>query len=200
VNDGMLFYWFMWMGWVYTTFIMKKDGERTRKGFFLLSCICLSSLTIPFSTGTINAASLLFAAAGFIYLGRTKGRLLYYITVCFIAATAYVSVELFSLYDPVKILIDKKYLLGVILLIVLICLSKKSEDVIFLHMIGLFLGDVLYQLVIYRLQGYVEIGSLYMLDLFALTSMILIFMVKLVDMFKKMKNSSIKKINHLKQI
>jgi hypothetical protein len=198
LNDGIFFYWVMWSGWIYTTFLMKKDSKRGYIAFLILVGIILSMYVIPFSLGTVNASLLLFAVLGVVYLARKNKRTLYDLTVCFAAATTYFSIQIFSLYDPAKLFIDKRYIIAFFFSFVLLSLAKRREDLLFLFLIAFFLGDLLYQLTISSLQGFVEVGSMLTLDLFALTSMILIFMVKWVDMFKKVKNSSFKKNNHAK--
>lgn len=200
MNDGTFFYWFMWMGWVIATFLIKKGSVRNQSVFITLTGIILSDTIIPFSLGNINAAFLFFLCIGLIYLIRHTDQLLYYVTGSFIVATGYVSLELFALYDPVKLFFDKKYMIIIILTSLLILLTKTSRDLFYLPIIGLFIGDTVYQLLIYKLSGTIEIGSLYVMDLLVSTSMMLLFMVVLVDMFKKIRRTAFKKVISAKQI
>lgn len=200
MNDGILFYWFMWIGWVITTFLLERNQIRTAVIFILLPGIILSGYTISFSFGTVNAAFAYFLCIGFVHVIRFSGELLYYLTATFVMAVCYCILQIFALYDPAKLLIDKKYLLIIVLAAVLFLISKKNVDLFFIPLIGIFIGDSLYQLLIFRLTGFLEIGSMFVLDLLASTTMILFCMVILVDMFKKLRRVSYKNVNPVKQI
>ena len=200
MNDGILFYWFMWIGWVVTTFLIEKNPFRNAVVFILLPGIIISGYHIPFSLGTVNAAFAFFFIIGLGYVIRNTGELFYYLAVSFIIAVSYVILQIFALYDPAKLLIDKKYLLIIFLAAVMFLISKKNNDLFYIPLIGIFIGDSLYQLLIFRLTGYLEIGSVFVLDLLASTTMILFCMVILVDMFKKLRRVSYKKVNPAKPI
>lgn len=200
MNDGTLYYWFMWMGWVITTFLIEKGRTRDMMVLVLLTGIILSGLSVPFQLGSVNTAFLFFLCVGLAYVIVQSNQLLYYVTSCFILATAYVSLELFALYDPVKLIFNKKYMIIFILTAMLIVLSKTKKDQFFIPLIGLFIGDTLHQLIIYRLIGKIGIGSMYVMDILASTTMMLIFMVVLVDMFKKLRRAAFKKVQPAKQI
>ncbi len=200
MNDGILFYWFMWIGWVVTTFLIEKSPFRNAVIFILLPGIIISGYHIHFSLGIVNAAFAFFLMIGLVHVIRNTGDLLYYLAVSFIIAVSYVTLQIFALYDPAKLFIDKKYLLILFLTAVMFLISKRKIDLFYIPSIGIFIGDSLYQLLIFRLTGYLEIGSLFVLDLLASTTMILFCMVILVDMFKKIRRVSYKKVNPAKQI
>jgi hypothetical protein len=200
MNDGILFYWFMWIIWVVTTFLFEKNQFRNTVIFILLPGIILSSYDISFSLGTINAAFAYFLIIGLVHVIRSTGELLYYLAVSFIIAVSYVMLQVFALYDPAKLFIDKKYLLIIFLAAMLFLILKRNIDLFYVPLIGIFIGDSLYQLLILRLTGYLEIGSMFVLDLLASTTMILFCMVILVDMFKKLRRVSYKKVNPAKPI
>lgn len=200
MNDGIFFYWFMWMGWVVTTFLIKKNPYRNAVIFILLPGIIMSGYNIPFTLGTVNAAFGYFFIIGLVHVIRSTGELFYYLSVSFIIAVSFVILQIFALYDPAKLFIDKKYLLIIFLAAVLFLISKRNIDLFYIPLIGLFIGDSLYQLLIFRLTGSLEIGSFFVLDLLASTTMILFCMVILVDMFKKLRRVSYKKVNPAKPI
>ncbi|MFE1244101.1 hypothetical protein ACFW35_08230 [Fictibacillus sp. NPDC058756] len=200
MNDGILFYWFMWIGWVVTTFLIERNPFRNAVIFILLPGIIMSGYDIPFSLGSVNAAFAYFLIIGLVHVIRSTGELLYYLAVSFIIAVSYVTIQIFALYDPAKLFIDKKYLLIIFLSAVLFLISKRNIDLFYIPLIGIFIGDTLYQLLIFRLTGYLEIGSMFVLDLLASSTMILFCMVILVDMFKKLRRVSYKKVNPAKQI
>ncbi|WP_137789034.1 hypothetical protein [Bacillus sp. E(2018)] len=200
MNDGILFYWFMWMGWVVSTFLIRKGKIRNQFVFITLFGIILSSVNFQFSIGSMNAACAFFLLIGFIHVIRFSHQLFFFVTSSFIVATAYVSIELFALYDPAKLFLSKKVMIFVFLTLLAITLARSKKDLFSLVAIGLFIGDAAYQFIILRLVGKVEIGSLYVLDLFASTSMMLLFMVVLVDMFKKIRRTAFKRVTSAKQI
>ncbi|MDM5316091.1 hypothetical protein QUF49_08815 [Fictibacillus sp. b24] len=200
MNDGTLFYWFMWMGWIIATFLIKKGSVRNHSVFITLTGITLSDTFIPFSLGKINATFLFFLCIGLIYLIKHTDQLFFYVTSCFIVATAYVSLELFALYDPVKLFFEKKYMIIIVLASLLILLTKTYRDLFYIPIIGLFIGDTVFQFLIYKLSATIEIGSLYVMDLLVSTSMMLLFMVVLVDMFKKLRRTAFNKVTSAKQI
>jgi hypothetical protein len=190
----------MWMGWVIATFLMEKGKRRNWIVLILLPAIIGSGFSIPFSHGYINVAFIYFVCIGFIHIVRNSKDLLYYLLSSFLTATIYIALQLFALYDPVKLIIDKKFMLIIVISTVLILICKTQIDLFCIPLISIFIGDTVYQFLIYKLNGFVEIGSLYVLDLLASTSIILLFMVVLVDMFKKMRRITFKKHNSVKQI
>ncbi|MCM3718948.1 YphA family membrane protein [Fictibacillus phosphorivorans] len=198
MNDGILFYWFMWMGWVLATFLFQKKQSRNVIAFILLTGIILADYNISFSLGTVNAAIAFLFLIGIVHVIRNTSELLYYLTVSFIIAVSYVFLQIFALYDPAKLFIDKKYLLILTLAAVTFLITKRNKDYFYLLLIGLFIGDLLYQLMIFRLTGNLEIGSMSVLDLLASSTMIQFCMVLLIDVFKKLKRVSYKKVNPAK--
>lgn len=200
MNDGILFYWFMWMSWVVSTFLMRKGKIRNQCVLITLFGMILSGIDLYFSVGSMNAAFAFFLLIGLIHVIRCSHQLFFFVTSSFIVATAYVSIELFALYDPVKLFLNKKIMLLLFLTLLTITLARNKKDLFSLMAIGLFIGDAAYQFIILRLVGKVEIGSLYVLDLFASTSMMLLFMVVLVDMFKKIRRTTLKRVTSAKQI
>lgn len=200
MNDGILFYWFMWMSWVVSAFLMRKGKSRNQCVLITLFGIILSGINLHFSVGSMNAAFTFFLLIGLIHVIRYSHQLFFFVTSSFIVATAYVSIELFALYDPAKLFLNKKIILLIFLTLLTITLARSKKDLFSLFAIGLFIGDAAYQFIILRLAGKVEIGSLYVLDLFASTSTVLFFMVVLVDMFKKIRRTTLKRVTSAKQI
>jgi hypothetical protein len=137
---------------------------------------------------------------GFYQAVKNHKYLYRYLIGSFTVAISYVSIKLFSLYDPVKLFIDKQYLLLLILLIVILVVSKSLDEVLPVYFIGTFIGDTLYQLLIYRLQGFIEIGSKEVLDLVATSSAIVLIIFSSIDILKKMKRINYKKVTSAKQI
>jgi hypothetical protein len=200
MNDGILFYWFMWMGWTAATFLFEKNQKRNVIVFILLPGIILSGYFIPFSNGSVNAALIYFLCTGLVYVISNSKNLFYYLIVSLIIATSYVTLHVFALYDPAKLFIEKKYLFIIVLAAITFLLCKRTNDLFFLPLIGFFIGETLFQLLIYRLSGQIEIGSMFVLDLLASTTMMMFCMVILTDMFKKFKRVPYKKVNPAKQI
>ncbi|MBH0166583.1 hypothetical protein IHV12_16815 [Fictibacillus sp. 7GRE50] len=200
MNDGILFYWFMWMGWIVSTFLMKKGQLRNQCVFMTLLGIILSGVNIHLSIGSMNAAFVFFLLMAFVHVIKNSHQIFFFVTSSFIVATAFVSIELFALYDPAKLFVNKELMILIFLTLLVITLARSKKDHFSLIAIGLFIGDAAYQFIILRLVGKVEIGSLYVMDLFASTSMMLLFMVVLVDMFKKIRRTAFKRVTSAKQI
>jgi hypothetical protein len=200
MNEGILFYWLAWICWLVVTFFMKKGASRTTIGLLLLVGIILSGHSISFTFGTVNAAFILCLLIGFIQAARNHQYLSHHLIGSFSVAITYVSMQLFALYDPVKLIVDKKYILMVVLLIELFLFIQKQNTIIPVYFIGMVIGDILFQLLIYRLQGYIEVGSNYVLDLFASTLFIIFTVNSAMETLRKMKKVSYKKSSTAKQI
>jgi hypothetical protein len=173
--DGIYFYWFAWMLWVIYTFLMKKDKVRTLFAVILLILITLSvyETTIGSFQLTLSYLFILFMAFYFAAL-RNRWQLVYMLIGSMIVTLAYASFQLFALFDPVWVFLNRTWMLAVILTIITILLHGDFYSRLLCFVIGSCQGDFLYAVILKRFSFPYVIGSLAFFDMI-LISWLLMF-------------------------
>ncbi|MBA2870159.1 hypothetical protein HNQ85_000417 [Anoxybacillus calidus] len=164
--DGIYFYWFSWMLWVIYTFLMKKDKVRTLFAVTLLILITISiyETTIGSFQLTLSYIFILFMACYFA-ARRNRWQLIYMLISSIIVTLAYVSFQLFALFDPVWVFLNQTWMLAVILTIITIMLYGDFYSRLLCFIIGACQGDFLYAVILKRFSFSYVIGSLAFFDM-----------------------------------
>ncbi|RAK22176.1 hypothetical protein B0I26_102165 [Anoxybacillus vitaminiphilus] len=168
--DGIYFYWFSWMLWVIYTFLMKKDKVRILFAVTLLMLIALSIYEIsigPFQL-TLSYLFILFMAFYFAAM-RSRWQFIYMLIGSMIVTLAYVSFQLFALFDPIWVFLDRTWMLAVILTIIVILLYGGFYSRLLCFIIGSCQGDFLYAVILKRFSFPHVIGSLAFFDMLLLS-------------------------------
>lgn len=163
--EGIYFYWFSWIVWVFATFLMKKSRERTEVSFVILLALAMSNSVFQIAGFSIRASFLVLLLFSFMLLTKTKGLLLlYYLISSLIITIGYVCFHLFELFDPVWLIFDRKLLLSFIVLYLILMLVKDFYYRLAIAMVGACNGELLYFFILKRFSFEVELGSLSSLD------------------------------------
>ena len=164
--DGQFFYWFTWMLWIQATFLLdKKHKNRLKFAILLLIAIILSpyQLTVVDFDFSLLAACLYIG--GFFYIAAFKKiTLFYFLLSSFFTMLAYCSFHLFSILDPVWVIVDKKWLLSVILILATRLIYNDPAKQIALMIFGSINGDILYGVLLNKYQYSYMIGSMSFFD------------------------------------
>ncbi|MDZ5471189.1 hypothetical protein SM124_05470 (plasmid) [Bacillus sp. 31A1R] len=170
--EGIVFYWLFWMYWVLTTFFVKKDNPyRFKISIWLLFAIITSLHTIDLLGFQISATALFMLTTAYIVLGTIKGKtFLYMILTSFIGMLAYTSFQLFELYDPVWIIFNRAWLLGLIMAYFTILVERRFYMRLVTMVLSIAQGEILFAIVLRRFSFDYEIGSLSCLDVMAITA------------------------------
>nr|WP_147533800.1 hypothetical protein [Bacillus marasmi] len=109
-----------------------------------------------------------------IHIVKLKKLSLLYTLICsYIIMMSYASFLLFELYDPVWVLLDRTWLLGVILSYVCVLLHQKNWNRVYILVIGLIQGDFMYSLVLRNIGIGYSVGTERFFDVLAACFMVL---------------------------
>lgn len=179
--EGIYFYWFLWIGWVYSTFIMAKSNLRTAISFVILLLIITGNYTLQLADYSVRVNFLLLFFISLILMSKSKGFVLLYHFLCsFIISIGFVVFHLFELFDPVWLIIDQKWMLGIILLYLVLMLVKGLYYRISIGIISICNGEILYSFIMNKFSFPVEVGDFSFLDQWAIF-MVLIVLWSLVE-------------------
>lgn len=168
--DGMLFYWFFWTFWTLSTFFMKKYGMRFYTSFWLLLAIIFSNKFIYLFGFNVSLAGLLMMGTAYWMMAKqSKSGGSYLFLTSFIVMLAYAAFHLFELFDPVWLLLNRRFMLS----FVLAYLSISVQHGFWLRIMTLFLGaihgEILYAVILKKFDFAYAIGSMMFLDVMAIS-------------------------------
>lgn len=172
--EGSMFYLVFWLLWVYLTFIVKRQNSwRLKLSVGILMMIILSPYNVKSAGFTLNMSALFLLVCAYITLNSEKTGMIFYFFVCsFIIMIAYVTFHLFELYDPVWLVFNKEWMLGIVIGYFAILLQKNLQGRLLIIIIGTIQGEMLYACILRRFYFPYLIGSFSFLD--ALSLMLLI--------------------------
>ncbi|WP_458412677.1 hypothetical protein ACNQFZ_17965 [Schinkia sp. CFF1] len=181
--EGIYFYWFSWLGWVFTTFLMNKSKQRTILSFVLLLVIAVSDHVLRGGGYTFRASFLLLLLFSFVLLSKSKGLHLGYHLICsLIISIGYTCFQLFELFDPVWLIFDRKWMLSFVILYLILMLAKDFYYRASVAISGVCNGELLYSFILKKFSFKVEIGGFLFLDALA----VIIFSIAAWSLFEKM--------------
>ncbi|MGM7721902.1 YphA family membrane protein [Metabacillus sp. Hm71] len=164
--EGIFFYWFMWLAWIITTFLMKKGKIRLKLTIFILITIILSELYIIVGDFNVRVSLILFMILGYYLAAKQKKRkpVLFYM-ITFTLMFAYAGIMLFRIYDPVWFLFDYRIIVSVAISVLAIYLGKHSVQIYALFIISVCQGECLYWFILGEFHDGLTIGTPAFLDM-----------------------------------
>ncbi|WP_026673026.1 YphA family membrane protein [Alkalihalobacterium bogoriense] len=172
--EGALFYWFCWMFWIGVYFFMEKGKKRTTYSVLILCLLILASLEIQVFGHSISVGFILCLLIGYVLLTSVRLRnQFYFLVVSLILAFAGISFQLFEIFDPVIILFDRSWMLGLLYSALVLALVSDRTKRIPVFIVGACQGEIV---ITHFLQTiYVEqtIGHLLFFDAFVVTIFLL---------------------------
>jgi hypothetical protein len=159
--DGIIFYWISWIVWVIVMyFIPKTVPFRFDFLFHLLAVMVLASykLEAPLISMHMSGPYLFFILCVYI---RKKSmiKMMELIIGSLIITLAYASFQLFSLLDPIWLIMKPSYLLCIFLNYLILLLFKNWKHRLFVLLIGMLMGDIIYSgLLAYHSLPYVALA------------------------------------------
>ena len=124
--EGSMFYWVYWWFWIFCTFILKRQNPyRLKLSVFILTMIILANFHFTLAMFDLYASGffLLFLSYAVVYKEKTK-TIVYYLICSFIVTLAYVTFRLFEIFDPVWIVFNKDWMMGICICYIAILLQK----------------------------------------------------------------------------
>ncbi len=174
--DGIIFYFTAWGIWILSSFLIDKK-QRYRLGFsaWILLLIILSGYYFSIDAVSVSFSAILVVLTVYSLLAKYKNKKLFYFLVCqLIGVLAYVSFHLFEMFDPVWVIMDREWMLSVMMVLVsLILMRKRFERVLLLASAGIH-GEVVNGIIFHSFSFPYTIGSFVYLDVLALAALILL--------------------------
>lgn len=169
--EGIFFYWTFWALWIVTTFFMSKNNpNRIRFSVIILISIISSSQFMSLYGIQISFVSLFFLLIVYAEVGKMPVKsMVYFLITSFILMMASVSFQLFELFDPVWIIVDRNWMFGLVLTYMTMMLQNTTYKRIISLLFGAVHGEFVYAFI---LKGYsisVPIGSFRFLDVLAVS-------------------------------
>jgi hypothetical protein len=173
--EGLYFFWFAWSLWIITTFILNKHSNmRLPLAVLILLALIISPYSFTIREYTVSYVSLLMLLIVFIKLGSfSLARKFYFFLTSLIISFGYVAFLLFELFDPIWIIVKREWMLAFIITYLSVLLQKRLIWRISTIIIGCIYGDILFAIIIFRFSFPYAIGSLSMLDVCSLASIML---------------------------
>jgi len=174
--EGSMFYWILWVFWIYVTFFMNKQNlYRSKLGSVILVLIILSNVHFKVISFEFYASGLFILLLSYIILGKKKlGSLLYAFICSFIVTIAYVTFNLFVIYDPVWVIFQKEWMMGICFSCLAIFLQTSLKDRLLIIVSGTMQGEILYAIYLSKFEFSYPIGTIAYLDVFSLITILLV--------------------------
>ncbi|WP_425427172.1 YphA family membrane protein [Bacillus oleivorans] len=165
--NGWFFYCCLWSCWIVLTFIVPKSlPYRFYIGCFILMSIILSIYKVPIFHWSVNLTILIWMIGCMVsFAALPFSKRLYQICVSFIVMLVYVVFLLFELYDPIWVIVDRRWLLSFIIGTIAILMNVKLLDRIAATIIGLGMGEFLFAYVLFTTGIKWDITTPHFLDL-----------------------------------
>ncbi|MBM6619880.1 YphA family membrane protein [Bacillus suaedaesalsae] len=167
--EGIWFYWFTWIGWIIVTFFHKKNSTRTYLTILFLFLIITADISWVFINFEITLGYITLFISAFIYSSKIPNKKLPYLLICTLILTmAYVCFYLFSLFDPVWVLFNPKFMLGALLTYIVLLLMKEKELRFLTFAFGVCYGELVHFCIMKYYSFPYILGSLSFFDVAAL--------------------------------
>jgi hypothetical protein len=174
--EGSMFYWILWVFWVSITFFMNKQNPyRTKVAIGLLMVIILSNVHFMVGSFQFYASGVFLLLLSFFILGKKKlGPLLYAFICSFIITISYVTFNLFVIYDPIWVIFQKEWMMGICMCCLAIFLQKSLKDRLLIIVSGTMQGEILYAFYLSKFEFSYPIGTIAYLDVTSLVILLLV--------------------------
>ncbi|MFZ3588634.1 YphA family membrane protein [Bacillus sp. DJP31] len=196
--EGISFYWFAWMGWIIITFFMKKGKLRTRLASLVLILLITAHHHSSFSKIEVSYGFIVLLLITYIQVAYMKNSKLLYILICtFILTFAYVSFQLFRLFDPIWVIFQPSFMVAFILIYLVLLLAKSRKERIIMFLFGVSHGEILYGVIMDYFRFPYSMGNLSFFDV-VVFGIILLFMWDGIERLSAMFNQGISKTSKRK--
>lgn len=182
--EGSYFYFFAWIGWIVTTFLLKKDGLRLSVSIFLLLVVIGSQIQLSIFSVSLSGSALVIMGISCFGVAHYSVWMKLYTVVCtLIIAMIYTIFHVIELYDPVWIVIDRTWMLGGILVYASVLLYRNRTLRIFGFYIGMLQGELFLTFMYKAMNVSYAIGSFLFLNTASVSTMLFVLLYSVVHVF-----------------
>lgn len=174
--EGLLFYWIFWFGWVITTFFYRRGHpHRLPVSAWILGAVILSSFTFNFLGLQWNGTGLFIILTVYLYIaGLQSKRSLYFLLSSFIIMLLTVCFLLYELFDPVWIIMERKWLLAILAVYGTILLHSDKNERILSLLFGMIHGEIFYAFILKTFSFSYPVSSPAFLDSMSLACVLVL--------------------------
>lgn len=169
--EGLVFYWIQWCYWIYLTFILNKQNPyRFLLSAYILILMIVANFHFIFAGFDFYAGGLflLFLSYSFTYK-KQKNKFVYFFICSFIVTIAYAAFQLFEIFDPVWVIFNKDWMMGIGICYLAVLLQKGLKDRLLIITSGSMQGEILYAFILRKYDFPYPIGTLAYLDVFTIS-------------------------------
>jgi hypothetical protein len=173
--EGTMFYLVYWCFWIFLTFILSRQNpHRLKLSAVLLIQIILANIHFRVAGFDVYAGGLFILLLAYASSYQEKLITILYFCICsFIVMIAYGAFHLFEIFDPVWIIFNKDWMMGICLCYLAILLQKDLRGRLLIIASGTMQGEILYAYILKRFDFPYPIGAPGYLDVFAISSILL---------------------------
>ncbi|BAB05356.1 YphA family membrane protein [Halalkalibacterium halodurans] len=172
--SGGYFFWFAWTSWIVITFFVPKSKVRTKLAVVLLLLIIMSGIQFTIGGQAINASVIFLQMIGYFLVRRSKGTTLLYVCMgTWVIAAAYAGFHFIEVFDPVVLIVDRIWLLGPIIAVLVLLLAVDRRKRFSFVILGFTHGEWLVTFGFRHSYHPVELGSFASLDVFMVSSFLI---------------------------
>lgn len=174
--EGTMFYFICWSCWVFLTFIVNRQNPyRLKLSCALLMIIILANAHFIVGSYDIYAGGVLMLFIAYLSISKESTKKMIYFFICsFIITIFYVSFHLFEIFDPVWIIFNPDWMMGISLGYLSIILQKTLKGRLLMLISGMMQGEFLYAYILNKYPFPYSIGDFSYLDVCSLTSALLL--------------------------
>ncbi|MDQ0232945.1 YphA family membrane protein [Metabacillus malikii] len=166
--EGIFYFWFMWLAWIVTTFLLRKSTVRLKLGIFLMITIMMSKYFVLLGEYNIRISLLLFLFLGYYLATKMKSAKISFFIMAMTLTLAYSGILLFRIYDPVWFLFDYRLIVSLVISILAIYLGRKPTEKFTLFIISIGQGEFIYWGILGKFHSGLTIGTSASLDILAI--------------------------------
>lgn len=163
MTNGLLFFWLSWLLWIYVTFLMKKDKQRTLLGFWILLIISGSSMYLDLF-GYKILLSYLFLIFGAMIMIASSKRLFFHLFSSLTIMILFMSVTIWEKYYPIYMIFSNAFMLPLIIVFITVIITRGFYNRVSITLLGISSGELLYDLILSSYSIEVPIGGFIFFD------------------------------------
>lgn len=191
-TDGYLFYWLMWILFVICYFFIVDKKQAMPFCYIILALMVLNDINIDVFDSSIQLALVLLVVIGLLYVVRIDNIVLTCSKI-FIIMVSFCTVHLWEATYSLSLFIPMIIFQSLTMLFLINILSNTLRVQLIITVLGLSLGQILFDLILLHYGFTSNIGSMYFLDLLTVIVCLLIIRNGLTH-FKAYLNSKINQI------
>ncbi|ASK63328.1 hypothetical protein CFK37_14770 [Virgibacillus phasianinus] len=145
--NGLLFFWFSWLIWVYITFIMKKGKERTFFAIWTLLLISGSSFHFVMFGYKLSLGYLFLVIGAMVMVASTK-RLFYHLFSSLTLMVLYMTIKVWENFFPIWMILSKSFVIPFMMVFIILLLVKGFRNRVSIGLLGICSGELVYSFIL----------------------------------------------------